>query len=143
MEITKRDIYLRIIRTGTLNGRLQAYRGNSNECVFELDHIHNLPDLLINENADKEKYYWQVERPLYQQRADQTFAATFQEIWIELKQLHQSEWSRGEVDITNPVKAVAPKDIVVLPNGTVYDGREWVQEAKRRNLAVNVQVYKP
>ncbi|MFL5342807.1 MAG: hypothetical protein ACJ8F7_21955 [Gemmataceae bacterium] len=81
------DIILKLIESGTLRARAFSWQGDAAGCANESDHIHNLPSLLSVFCADRLRYYWEVERPVYLAKGGGTgmFEATWAELgrWIE------------------------------------------------------------
>ena len=56
------DIILEILREGLLRVRAASWASDLRRCELEADHLHNLPDLLINYSSERLRFYWEVER---------------------------------------------------------------------------------
>jgi hypothetical protein len=54
-----------ILKTALLTIRLKSAAGDCKECEVESDHVHNLPDLLVNLSDDLLRFYYDVERKQY------------------------------------------------------------------------------
>ena len=59
------DVLTKLIEAGILRIRSAAWAGDSQRCVVEADHIHNLPGLLTNFSDGALRYYWEAERPAF------------------------------------------------------------------------------
>jgi len=59
------DILLSILQTGIVRIRALAWQGRTDLCAIESDHIHNIPNLIMNYSPEKLFYYWDIERPDY------------------------------------------------------------------------------
>jgi hypothetical protein len=80
-------ILLAIIRTAALRVRTLGWSGDARRCAVEADHIHNLPDLLIDYSAEGLRYYWEVEKPSYERASSPSELAAFRSLWDELEQV--------------------------------------------------------
>lgn len=87
MSVEKQGIYLTILRYAILNMRVQGYRGNPEACFVEADHVHNIPEILMKDNMDRENYYWKVERAIYLSKADEYYSSSFRIVWSKLEKL--------------------------------------------------------
>lgn len=77
------ELLLQILRTGILNVRTAANRGDSKRCFIEADHIHNLPSLLTKYSPDLLEYYWSAERDCYLRNSDGP--GSFEPLWSQLE----------------------------------------------------------
>ena len=82
------EIVNEILRIGILRVRALAWNGDAERCAIEADHLHNLPALLSEFQAEKLEYYLQVERAAYVRRSSPDDLACFQSLWSSL-----AEWS--------------------------------------------------
>jgi hypothetical protein len=64
------EILLRILRNGILRARAQGWAGRSDLSAIEVDHIHNLPSLMLNPNLQELRYYFDVSRVDFVKRAE-------------------------------------------------------------------------
>ena len=77
-------VYLRILELALLRIRALAGMGRSAECGIEVNHVHNLPSVLLSTDPRKEQYYWDVERPAYMQQTPPDARTGFEDLWDEL-----------------------------------------------------------
>lgn len=77
-----RQILLEIIRDGILTCRINGWGGNAANCAIEADHIHNLPDLVLNLSLEYLTYYYDVSRAVYMKETPA--AARFSKQWERL-----------------------------------------------------------
>ena len=68
-------------------GILACRAGPPERCAVEADHIHNVPALLADYSADRLRYYWDVERPLFASRRDPDRLPFWDELWDRLRPL--------------------------------------------------------
>ena len=54
-----------ILKASLLRIRLEGAMGNHKICEIEADHVHNLPDLLLNFSDHLLAFYYNVERKAY------------------------------------------------------------------------------
>ena len=83
----KSKIYLEIIRQGILNARQETFANKVciSEITNELDHIHNIPDILTG-NKQAERYYKEIEILDYKKRNKfKLYKFNFKELWRQLK----------------------------------------------------------
>jgi hypothetical protein len=78
------SILIKILRAGILRIRAAGWEGDAERCALEADHIHNLPNLLSNFNADQLRYYWDTERVAYRDQIEVADVGLFQPLWDEL-----------------------------------------------------------
>jgi hypothetical protein len=78
------EIVVPMLKYGLLRVRTAAWQGKTDLCVFESDHIHNLPDLLANFTPDKLAYYWNAERPANVGHIGVEQSAGWEEHWNQL-----------------------------------------------------------
>jgi len=82
-EIAK--ILLEIIYVGLLNIRGAANVGDAARCHSEADHIHDLPQMLMNYHPDWLKYYWRNHRANFIEDSRGKGLERFEPLWDELK----------------------------------------------------------
>ena len=82
-------LLLEMLTRGILMARATDDR---EQAVVELDHIHNIPDLLARYSIQKLDYYWNVERPCLE-RANGGLSTDSQlvELWEKLRPLVEKE----------------------------------------------------
>jgi hypothetical protein len=78
-----------ILRLGILTAR--GWANDSRRVVQELDHIHNLPDLLRNYRPEMLAYYWNSERPAHIRRVSDEQCLGFHPAWERLRPLVERE----------------------------------------------------
>ena len=83
MDDERREAYLQILRRAILRLRVSP-SGDHSQCFIEADHVHNIPELLINPIPYKEKYYFEVERVCYLRDARPGYAEEFAPFWEKL-----------------------------------------------------------
>jgi hypothetical protein len=78
----------RIVQIGVLRIRsLAASSDQARRCVYEADHIHNLPHLMIDYAPELLDFYWRVERPLLIRQLSSAECEAFRESWDRLAPL--------------------------------------------------------
>jgi len=77
------EILARILRTGLLRIRAQGAHGMAAQCSLEADHLHNLPDLILQPRLDLLRYYFNIERTAFLSEAANV--EQFSEDWNSLK----------------------------------------------------------
>ena len=77
------EVLLRILHTGLLRVRWCGWQGDAEACAREADHLHNLPSLLSDYSPERLHYYWQVERPGFEDQS----ASDFKPLWDRLEKL--------------------------------------------------------
>lgn len=77
-------VLLEIIKAGVLRSRASGWAGDARRSAIEMDHIHNLPDLLIDFTEPKLKYYWEVERPAFVEQLVPKDLGMFKSLWERL-----------------------------------------------------------
>jgi hypothetical protein len=60
-------LYARLLQVGLLVLDQAVEAGDMDWVRAEVNHLHNLPSLLGEENVDRHAYYWHEERPHYAQ----------------------------------------------------------------------------
>ena len=75
---------LEIIQMGLLRIRQQGWAGDAAGCAAEADHIHNLPDVLREYSPDRLWYYWEAEKPAYENQTAGAARAYFDPLWARL-----------------------------------------------------------
>ena len=82
-EVTR--ILLEILKLGTLRIRQAGWANDARRCAIEADHLHNLPDLLLNPSPALLHYYWEVEKPAFECDSSDADLAMFRPLWDELQ----------------------------------------------------------
>lgn len=69
--------------------RIRAMEGSQKHqrCAIEADHVHNLPNLLVNYEPELLDYYWNAERVFFVQRSTDVSTAAFEPLWSDLEEL--------------------------------------------------------
>src|SRR3954451_5696939 len=80
-------VLLEIIETAILRIRAAGWSGDASRCAVEADHIHNLPHLLADYSSAGLRFYWEVEKPSYEQISSASDLAVFRPLWAELQQI--------------------------------------------------------
>ena len=80
-------VVLEIIRQATLRARAAGWAGDARRAALEADHVHNLPELLMNYSPDLLRYYWNVQRAGYLSQAQRTglWTQDFDSLWEQLR----------------------------------------------------------
>ena len=78
-------IVLEILKLGTLRIRALGWAGDARRCAIEADHLHNLPDLLLTPSSALLSYYWEAEKPAFEQASSEAELARFRPLWDELQ----------------------------------------------------------
>jgi hypothetical protein len=79
------EVLLDILRHGLLACRAAGWAGDASRSATEADHLHNLPDLLLDYTPDRLEYYWEVERPSFAARCDPAQLQWWEERWDRLR----------------------------------------------------------
>src|SRR5262245_18964015 len=79
------DAILAIIQVGVLRARAAGWEGDARRAAAEADHVHNLPDLLREYSDERLRYYWQVERPAFLNRARGADTGVLDQAWNVLR----------------------------------------------------------
>lgn len=79
------EIVLRIIESGLERIRSLAWSGQADRCAIEADHVHQLPDLLVDYSREKLEYYWEVERSRYVTLTPESQLAGWETLWDRLR----------------------------------------------------------
>ncbi len=74
----------KILSTGLLRIRELGWSNNPARCALEADHLHNLPSLLVEYDADRLGYYWECERPTFIERSAPEDVHLFEPLWQAL-----------------------------------------------------------
>lgn len=74
-----------ILKVGLLQIRAAGEADDSETCAAIADHLHNLPDLLTSDGAERLVYYWDVEWPDFIDRAPPAISAPFDPHWQSLQ----------------------------------------------------------
>ena len=80
------DILLDILQTGILRIRTFAWQGRSEVCAIESDHIHNIPNLIMNYSSERLCYYWDTERAEYTRQVSGEDLDAWIALWQRLGQ---------------------------------------------------------
>lgn len=78
-------IVLEILKLGALRIRSQGWAGDARRCAIEADHLHNLPDFLLAPSTALLSYYWEVEKPAFEEASRDADLAAFRPLWDELQ----------------------------------------------------------
>jgi hypothetical protein len=78
------EIVCEILRTGLLRIRAFGWDRNPERCALEADHLHNLPDLLVDYKPELLDYYWSVERACLIERSTRQHVEGFEPLWKAL-----------------------------------------------------------
>jgi hypothetical protein len=89
------EVVLEILQMGILSARAASWEGDRKRAEAELDHIHNLPDLLNAYSRQKLDFYWNVERSCYQQLVDSSLNDELANLWARLGPLVEKELHNG------------------------------------------------
>ncbi len=65
--------------------------GETRRCVYEADHIHNLPQLMVDYAPELLEFYWNVERPLLVRQITDAECTAFHDSWNRLGSLVERE----------------------------------------------------
>ena len=82
-DITR--IVMEILKVGTLRIRALGWAGDARRCAIEADHLHNLPDLILAPSSAHLSYYWEAEKPAFEQASSEADLAMFRPLWDELQ----------------------------------------------------------
>jgi hypothetical protein len=74
-------IICEILRLGLL--RIRSL-DDADRSAMEADHLHNLPDILVNFRPELLDYYWNVERACFIERTTPTAVQDFEPLWQAL-----------------------------------------------------------
>ena len=78
------NILLCILQTGLMRIRTLAWQGRAELCAIESDHIHNIPNLIMNYSPEKLFYYWDIERPEYIRQVSTEHSDGWDALWRRL-----------------------------------------------------------
>lgn len=86
-------IYIHILRVGFVVLRQAIDSGDSEWLSAEIEMLHNIPSLIGEENPERHRYYWMVERPHHvawaeshkPDEARKRIRTYYEPIWDELK----------------------------------------------------------
>jgi hypothetical protein len=92
MEPTsKLELYVQLLEKALLNMRMHANRGDCAACAVEVDHVHNLPELIrlvlkgdTTGARRAEMYYWNTERLAYVRNRSGASSLPFEPLWQDL-----------------------------------------------------------
>ena len=80
-------IVLKILELGTLRIRQAGWAGDAGRCAIEADHLHNLSALLLAPSSALLSYYWEVEKPAFEEVSGDAGLEMFRPLWDELQSL--------------------------------------------------------
>jgi hypothetical protein len=80
-------LLLEILYLATLRIRAAGWSERADRCAVEADHVHNLPGLIADFHADRLRYYWEVEKPSFEQQSSGEDVAAFASLWADLGRL--------------------------------------------------------
>jgi hypothetical protein len=80
-----RGILLEILRTGLLRIRVLGWSGQADQCTVEADHLHNLPELILNPQLELLAYYFDNSRPAFITTGVNT--EQFDSLWKQLESI--------------------------------------------------------
>lgn len=81
------SILSEILQTGLLQIRVAGWQGDSNLAAEIADHLHNLPNLLLDFSQPRLTYYWEAERAAFQAGVDESIAKPYTDLWERLEPL--------------------------------------------------------
>jgi hypothetical protein len=73
-----------ILSESLLRIRLQGALGNHKNCEIEADHVHNLPNLLLNFSDELLAFYYNVERKQYLAQTVEKYPQSYDADWKTL-----------------------------------------------------------
>ena len=86
--MTRYEIYCGILQVGLLNIRLAAAQGLVKQCFAESDHLHNMPDLLLDiNNKERQQFYSETMRDSYLSLSSPDWICKFTPYWEELDKI--------------------------------------------------------
>jgi hypothetical protein len=80
-------VVLQILRVAILRIRARGWGGDSSRCAVDADHVHNLPELLLDYSDELLRFYWEVERPSFMKRCRPADLEGYELLWAELAEL--------------------------------------------------------
>lgn len=91
---------LRILQTGLLRARAAAWEGDAEHSAREIDHLHNLPALVAEFSPERLNYYWETERPVFEESCAKASinTATFGPLWQQLQCQMEIMMAAGRAD---------------------------------------------
>jgi hypothetical protein len=78
-------LLLNVLRAGVLRIRAFAANEDTDRCLHEADHIHNLPDVIRNPRIELLTHYFDVSRPAFLKSASNI--DVFEPDWLRLGEL--------------------------------------------------------
>jgi hypothetical protein len=69
IEEELKRVLLNLLRIGLLRIRAFGWDGLAEHCALEADHLHNLPDIMIDTKIELLPYYYNTERPSFMRKA--------------------------------------------------------------------------
>lgn len=73
-----------ILKQALLRIRIEASVASNKSCEIEADHVHNLPDLLINYSDELLKFYYDIERTSYLRECKENYPSQYDGDWNTL-----------------------------------------------------------
>ena len=87
------ESYCDILRCGLLN--IIRHADDRTRCVAEADHLHTIPELLRNIEAERpHRYYWEAMRPCFISVSQPAWLERFKPLWNELEKANRRERGR-------------------------------------------------
>ena len=80
-------VLVEILQIGLLRIRTLGYQGDARRCIYESDHIHNLPALILDYAPELLAFYWKTERPLLIKQISEAECRAFDPAWRRLEPL--------------------------------------------------------
>jgi hypothetical protein len=87
-----RVIILEILRESVLRIRAAGWANDATRCAVLADHVHNLPELLLDYRPELLKYYWDATRPSFLKQCEGTRISleVFRALWDRLQDAMKS-----------------------------------------------------
>lgn len=79
-----REAVLRILSNALMYARSYAFQNCAKECEIEIDHVHNLPSILIEPTRERLSYYMRIEVPIYISKTGD-WSSLFEPSWAVLR----------------------------------------------------------
>ncbi|HEX3627410.1 MAG TPA: hypothetical protein VH280_18545 [Verrucomicrobiae bacterium] len=84
-DVEVRAAIAEILKIALLTIREKSAGGDSKTCEIESDHVHNLPDLLVNFTDELLRFYYTVERREYLAEIGDVAAERYKESWVVIE----------------------------------------------------------
>jgi hypothetical protein len=102
------DILLSILQYGLVRIRLRGWQNDADYCAREADHLHNLPELLMDFSPERLLYYWEFERTTYANQMDPEGVGHYGPLWERLRNLLPSLTSNAQIPGEPLTSAASP-----------------------------------